>query len=89
GTDAPIGSALNVSIEGEAGGRWSLVREAGGWKVRAGEEPDPSATVRMEADTAWRLFFNGLGPEEARRRIEATGNARLSAAFMTARAVMV
>ncbi|HVF92132.1 MAG TPA: maleylpyruvate isomerase N-terminal domain-containing protein [Blastocatellia bacterium] len=88
-TDAPIGSALNVSIEGEAGGQWSLVREAGRWKIRAGEEPGPSATVRMDADTAWRLFFNGLGPEDAGRRIEATGDAGLSATFMTARAVMV
>jgi len=87
--EARPGSSLNVSIEGEAGGRWSLIREAEGWSVKGGEEPEPSASVRMDADAAWRLFFNALAREEAERRIEATGDERLCATFMTARAVMV
>ncbi|HYP27276.1 MAG TPA: maleylpyruvate isomerase N-terminal domain-containing protein [Blastocatellia bacterium] len=88
-TDAPEGSALNISIEGEAGGLWSLVREAGRWSVRAGAAPGASAGVRMDADTAWRLFFNGLGREEAGRRVEATGDGRLCSTFISTRAVMV
>jgi hypothetical protein len=88
-TEAPEGAALVISIDGEAGGLWSLVREAGRWSVRAGAEPDHSAAVRMDADTAWRLFFNALKPQERESRIEATGDERLCATFMTARAVMV
>lgn len=87
--EASPGSSLNISVEGEAGGRWALTREADRWSVKAGEEPRASASVRMDADTAWRLFFNALGRPEAESRIERAGDERLCATFMTTRSVMV
>jgi uncharacterized protein (TIGR03083 family) len=88
-TDAGEGSALEVKIEGEAGGTWHVVREAGAWRLREGEANDAAAHVRLDVETAWRLFFNALDDEEAVRRVSAEGDANLCVAFLKARSVMV
>jgi uncharacterized protein (TIGR03083 family) len=87
--DAEAGRALVVRVEGEAGGVWHILKDAAGWKLREGEAEDAAARVRLDADAAWRLFFNALGREEARRRVECVGDERLCAAFLAVRAVMV
>ncbi len=87
--DAGDGHALEVKIEGEAGGAWHVVREAGAWSLREGETDDAAARVRLDAETAWRLFFNALDDGEAARRISAEGDESLCAAFAKARSVMV
>lgn len=86
---AAEGSALNVTIEGEAGGVWHIVRKDGAWELRAGEAAGAAARVRLDAETAWRLFFNALGREEAGRRMAAEGDAQLCATFLAVRSVMV
>jgi uncharacterized protein (TIGR03083 family) len=59
---APDGISLTVTLSGDAGGDWSLLREDGLWHLFAGAAPSPSAHVRLDADTAWRLFTKGLTP---------------------------
>ncbi len=86
---APSGSTLNVTIDGEAGGKWILIREDAGWRLETGETRNAQAQVRMDTDTAWRLFFNALKREEAEKRIEAVGNQELCSTFLNTRAVMV
>src|SRR5262249_21098293 len=88
-TDAPDGSALHINIDGEAGGEWSLLREKNQWKLTEEMVQNPIAQVMMNADTAWRHFFNGLKSDEAKRQIQATGDATLCATFLTVRSVMV
>ncbi len=88
-TDAPDGSALSLRIEGEAGGKWSLLREANQWRITEGAIENPTAQVEMSADSAWRLFFNGLKPTDAEQRIETIGEVTLCTTFLTVRSVMV
>jgi uncharacterized protein (TIGR03083 family) len=87
--EAPAGSAITVTIEGEAGGVWHIVKEGEVWKLREGAAAGAAASVRMDAETAWRLFFNALGSEEAKRRVAVAGDARLCATFLGVRSVMV
>jgi hypothetical protein len=87
--EAIAGSALNVRIEGEAGGVRHIVKEAGGWNLREGEASRATASVRLDVETAWRLFFNALDRGEAERRVEAAGDRELCAAFVGVRSVMV
>lgn len=86
-------SCLGVTIDGEAGGAWHLVREAAGWELREGEATTAAAgtaaRVRLDAETAWRLFFNALDRDEAERRVAAEGDADLCARFLSVRSVMV
>ena len=88
-TEADEGSALSVRIEGEAGGGWHILRARDGWELREGEREDASARVRLDADTAWRLFYNALGRDEAASRVEASGDERLCETFLSVRSVMV
>jgi uncharacterized protein (TIGR03083 family) len=87
--EAATGDSVSVVIDGEAGGRWLIVRDESGWIISEGEIANPRLSVRMDADTAWRLFFNGLSAQEAGRRVVTEGDPRLRAAFLSTRAVMV
>lgn len=87
--DAAEGDALAVTIDGEAGGAWHVVRRAGAWQLREGDAAAATARVRLDSDAAWRLFFNALPREEAARRVSAEGDGRLCAAFLNVRSVMV
>ena len=87
--DAPAGSAVVLEVTGEAGGVWSLVRDARAWAVHAGESPRIDARVRLDPDAAWRLFFNALRGDDAAKRIHIEGDRRLGEAVATVRAVMV
>ncbi len=89
GEAAPEGTAVSVSIAGEAGGAWSAVREPAGWRLFEGEPSAPSARVTMDGETAWRLLYNALPAEEARARVTAEGDGRLVAAVLRTRSVMV
>ncbi len=87
--EAPEGSALSVTIDGDAGGAWHILRTRDGWELREGEAAHATARVRLDADTAWRLFFNALGRDEAARRVRAEGDERLRDTFLGVRSVMV
>lgn len=89
GEDAPPGAAVSVSITGEAGGSWSAVRAATGWRLFEGEAPSPAARVAMDGETAWRLLYNALPADEARARVAVDGDERLLAAVLRMRSVMV
>ena len=89
GEAAPEGTAASVSVTGEAGGTWSVVRGGSGWRLFEGEASSPAARVAMDGETAWRLLYNALSAEEARRRVATEGDERLFAAVLRVRSVMV
>jgi uncharacterized protein (TIGR03083 family) len=89
GARAPEGAAVVVQIGGEAGGAWSLVSTGTGWKLFRGEASAPALRARLDADTAWRLFFNALPAERARAQIVLEGDGELARRFLEARGVMV
>ena len=55
----------------------------------AGETPAPACVVRASADTAWRLLFNALSPEQIGERVIVTGDASLAVPLLRARSVIV
>ena len=86
--DRPEGTAVLVEIEGSAGGAWTLRREAGAWRLLAGRDSAPEATVTMSDDTAWRLFSKGLPGNAGRGRVRVAGDQVLGEAALGALAVM-
>ena len=87
--EAARGSAVSVRVDGEAGGAWHIRMETGGWKLLEGEATEAAASVRLDGETAWRLFFNALDSEDAKRRVSSSGDEELCAAFFAVRSVMV
>ena len=78
-----------VEVTGRAPGTWSLRRAGHAWDIDEGGSPTPSATVAMRDETAWRLFFNALPPDEAQSSITLGGNIDLARPILDARAVIV
>jgi uncharacterized protein (TIGR03083 family) len=72
------GTAVRFHIEGEAGGDWSLVRQAGAWRLFQGRAPDAAAAAHLDQDTAWRLFTRGINRDAARGRSRFEGRATLA-----------
>lgn len=87
-TQAQIGRSVRIAIEGEAGGVWTLVREAEGWGMFAGWEAAPAAVVSLDQGVAWRLFSKGIDRESARRSLRVEGDPRLAEPVLGTLAVM-
>ncbi|HET6228441.1 MAG TPA: maleylpyruvate isomerase family mycothiol-dependent enzyme [Longimicrobiaceae bacterium] len=83
------GESLEVQITGDPGGTWTLLRDTDRWTLYEGSNAAPSACARLSADTAWRIFFNGIPPAEAASRIELSGVARIGERLAHVRSVMV
>jgi uncharacterized protein (TIGR03083 family) len=87
-TEAGEGSCVVFIITGEAGGVWTLKREAGTWNLYAGESDSSVCEVRVDQDAAWRLLTKGLSRETAEARVEIAGDDRLGKPFLGMLAVM-
>lgn len=55
----------------------ALIRSSDAWELSSPNGAS-SATVRMNGDTAWRLFTKGLPRDEARKRSDVTGDQALA-----------
>jgi len=87
--DAPEGTSVQLTVEGDRPRAWSLVRASGHWTLDRGACPNPHCTVIMSDDTSWRLLFNALSADEARRRVSVSGDASLADPLFAARSVIV
>lgn len=77
-TDAPEETAVQVTITGPSGGAWTCVRTTGQWALRTDPHPQPATTVRLDADTAWRLCTRGITPQQAKARATTQGDQSLA-----------
>ena len=86
---APVGTTVAFEVEGETQGAWTITRSAAGWVVTRGRAAQAAASARSDADTAWRLLYNALSVDEARRRVATSGPPVLTEPLLAARSVMV
>jgi hypothetical protein len=89
GFDAPDGTSLVILLSGEDGDAWSLVREAGRWQLGRGSVPGAAATITLDPDSAWRLLYNALPDDAARRAVRIDGDAALAEPLFATRSVMM
>jgi uncharacterized protein (TIGR03083 family) len=82
---ADVGTVIAVTIDGVA--TWTLT-SAGldGWTLTEGQADNPSATVRLSPDAAWRSF---VGAAVATDQVTVTGPRELTDAVMRVRAIIV
>ena len=77
------GDRVRLTISGESGGSWLVVRENDGWNLYVDSKREeaaltPNAEVIIDQDAAWRLFTKGMSVESARARAEVIGDARMA-----------
>jgi uncharacterized protein (TIGR03083 family) len=82
------GQLIHLSISGSAGGDWTLRRQEAGWELYTGQGARSAAHIRMDQETAWKLFSKGISPEAARARITLEGDPTLGQPILGALAVM-
>jgi uncharacterized protein (TIGR03083 family) len=86
--EADVGTRVDVLVEGEAGGRWTLRREADRWHLVTADERGAAACVRVPQDVAWKLLSRSIAVSEALPEIAIEGDARLGRPATKAVAIM-
>lgn len=76
--EASVGTVVQLTISGEAGGVWFPVKELDGWRLRLQSSSHISTEVVLPEDVAWRLFTKGLTKEQARSRAIVRGDEALA-----------
>ena len=72
-------TVIALTITGDAGGKWSLLRENDSWGLYLDVDRQPQAEVSIDQDVAWRLFTKGISKDEARKRATLDGDQTLAA----------
>lgn len=76
--EGPEGTTSSLVVEGPSGGTWTVYKEVEDWILYEGAPAQPSASVSIEEQDAWRLFTRGIDPDLARERIRVSGEQRLA-----------
>ena len=79
---AAPGTTVELAIDGPAGGSWFAERHQDVWSLVPGPSHPTAASVRLDADTAWRLCTRGITPQDARQRAEIVGDFHLANAML-------
>ena len=87
-SDAATGTVVEITVEGESGGVWSVERETAGWVLRLGSVADPVASVRMGEDTAWRMYVRALPADDVEQRSRLDGDRDLAETLLAAFALV-
>lgn len=74
---AAAGTAVTLTITGESGGQWSVLRDGEQWRLYEGAAEQPDAKVIVAEDTAWRLFTRELSQHTAREQLALHGDQAL------------
>lgn len=82
---AADGTAINIDVDGM---RWCLTRAQDTWQLHGGAIDDATATIRLDRDVAWRVFFNAATEREL-ATIVIEGDRALATPLFKARSVMV
>jgi hypothetical protein len=72
------GTLIALTITGDSGGKWFLLRENGVWNLCVEAERAADAEVVIDQDTAWRLFTKGISRDDARRKVTLLGDEHLA-----------
>jgi len=80
--EAEADTLLLLTISGEAGGNWFLLKEVDAWKLYLETKKEAAATVIIPQDVAWQLFTKGISKTEAQKSIQLLGDQQLGAKML-------
>ena len=79
---APEGNTVRVTVTGPGAGTWTCTRGPDRWRLDGAATTEPTATLELDTETAWRLCTRGITPEHAADRARVGGDARLATAAL-------
>lgn len=81
--EATPGTTLQMTITGDAGGSWFLEADKSKWLLTKDPVNDPATRVKIDPDTAWKLFSKSIRPEQVRDVVEIIGDQALGEKALT------
>lgn len=81
-TSAPVGTQIQVTVAGPAGGTWTATATTaeGNWSLAEPPAGRPAAVLRLDAETTWRLCVRGIRPADALTHAGIEGDRHLAEA---------
>jgi uncharacterized protein (TIGR03083 family) len=76
--EAREGTIIDVTIAGNSGDRWLLVREPHTWSLYLGSGVHANAAVAIPQEIAWKLFTKWITKEEALKVSDVRGDSSLA-----------
>lgn len=70
------GTVVELAVTTEAGGKW-YIEQKDCWQLVDEPSRPPAATVKLDPDTAWKLFSKSLRPADAGDKVTIGGNRQL------------
>lgn len=75
---AADGTTIEITISGDAGGKWHLVSDADRWMLVTDCPNEPTTKIELDADCAWRLWTKGLDAHAAKTKAIVSGDDALA-----------
>lgn len=85
---ANTSTLIQITVTGEAGGNWYLLKMAEGWTLIKNAGSVPDTTVTLLPDIAWKVFTKGIDPQTALEVSNISGNINLGENLFNMVAVM-
>lgn len=76
--EAPENTVVELSIVGDAGQSWFLLRKEARWSLFTETSISPIATTTIDQETAWKLFTKGIARDAAKSKANMQGDAKLA-----------
>lgn len=87
-TTATVGTSVRFEIVGDAGGVWHLYKAEDAWALLFDSPTEPTTTVVLPQDVAWRLFTKGMDRKKARSLAVVEGKADLATPIFATTAII-
>lgn len=75
---AAPGTTICITVSGECGGSWNLLRGDAAWALTQFEQNPPAAEINIPQEIAWRIFTKGIDRASAQSQAKITGDATLA-----------
>jgi len=82
--EAEPGTAVQLEILGDAGGRWFIYRKRKRWGLYTEVDAAPSAGLEIDQIDAWKLFTKSEKPVSLQPRLRVSGDQRLALKILDA-----
>lgn len=87
-TKAEKGTVVTLIVDTEIGGQWSIIKEDENWKFINATDLKSNAVLKIQPHDAWLLFSKGMKPQDAKEKVEITGDTQLAEIALNIVAVM-
>jgi len=85
---APERTCVRVTVQGDCGHPWWLVRGHSAWKLTTSPHDRETAGIQVPQDIAWRIFTKGIDKEAAQAIAVIDGDKHLADHFFTTLAIV-